>query len=67
MSENEVIALVNAADRLAIAAKKTYSSKGLGLTQLLIAINEYELTKNQLQDSINAELEQFEKYFTKAE
>lgn len=63
MSENEINLLVSAADKLVLAAKKTYGSKGLGLTQLLIAINEYELTKNQIEATLEEEAIKFENYF----
>lgn len=62
MNNKELEMLVVASEKLCLAAKKTYGSKGLGLSQLLIAINEYELTKNEIEANIEADIKEFNKY-----
>lgn len=55
--------IIKAADRLYQAALYTYETKGLGLVRLILAINEYRLTKCGVRDTINQEFNEFESYF----
>lgn len=54
--------LIDAGERLVEASKITYAT-GLDNTQLLIAINEYELSKLIWDQECELELEEFNRYF----
>lgn len=60
---NKLSPLLKAAKKLCLAAKTTYGSEGLNLTELLLAINQYECAIKEYEESIEAEVQQFNKYF----
>lgn len=55
--------LLEIADKLCDTAKNTYNSEGLKLTELLIAIKEYEIAKKSYIDDLERRFVEFEKYF----
>lgn len=63
MSDLELEKLVKASEKLLQAAKKTYGTKGLALSELLVAINYYELTRAEIDATLEQELKDFENYF----
>ena len=54
--------LLDAGERLVEASKSTHAT-GLGNAQLLIAINEYELSRLIWDQESELELEEFNRYF----
>ena len=63
MNNKELELLIKAAENLSMAAKKTYGSGGSALGQLLVAINQYELTKVEIENNMNKEEEEMAKYY----
>lgn len=61
---NNTVKLIKIASKLCEKAKQTYNSDGNNLTELLIAINEFELAKDIYNKEIEVELEKFNKYFS---
>lgn len=57
--------LIEAANKLELAAMKVINSDGLYLTELLVAVNYYNIVKTQVEQEEREELEKFEKYFNK--
>lgn len=55
--------LLELAERLCEASKLSYGNDGLKMTELLVAINEYELAKEQYIESVEQEVLKFNKYY----
>lgn len=56
--------LLSLADRLCEASKLSYANDGLRMSELLIAINEYELAKELYIEAAEQEILKFNKYNT---
>lgn len=59
----ELSQLLTLAEKLCEASKLSYGHDGLRMTELLIAINEYELAKEQYIDAAEREVLRFNKYY----
>jgi hypothetical protein len=59
----ELTKLLTLAEKLCEASKLSYGHNGLRMTELLVAINEYELAKEQYIDAVEREVAKFNKYY----